>query len=272
MLSRLSGLFVLLALLGFVQPASAEVSVGVNIQVGPPPMPVYAQPLIPGPGYMWTPGYWAYGPYGYYWVPGTWVMAPAVGLLWTPGYWGWYGGYYVWHRGYWGPHVGFYGGINYGYGYFGSGYRGGYWRHGAFYYNRSVNNMRGSTVTNTYTKSVASAGRMGHTSFNGGEGGTKAQPTSGQLAAANEQHMEPTSEQTQHEQLAGSNKTQWASQNNGRPKIAATPTPGRFTDPGVTHASGYRHGGHPNMNRNGARPPGNRAGAHRPPGRGGHGR
>jgi WXXGXW repeat (2 copies) len=47
------------------------------------------QPEIPAPGYIWTPGYWAYGTDGYYWVPGTWVQPPAVGLLWTPGYWGW---------------------------------------------------------------------------------------------------------------------------------------------------------------------------------------
>ncbi|MFZ0207945.1 MAG: hypothetical protein WAL59_17885, partial [Roseiarcus sp.] len=26
----------------------------------PPPMPVYDQPPIPEPGYLWTPGYWSY--------------------------------------------------------------------------------------------------------------------------------------------------------------------------------------------------------------------
>ena len=53
-------------------PASAQVSVGIGISVpiAPPPIPVYAQPPIPAPGYLWTPGYWAYGD-GYYWVPGT---------------------------------------------------------------------------------------------------------------------------------------------------------------------------------------------------------
>ena len=54
----------------------------------PPPLPVYEQPLCPGPGYAWTPGHWAYAAGGYYWVPGTWVLPPAVGLIWTPGYWG----------------------------------------------------------------------------------------------------------------------------------------------------------------------------------------
>ncbi len=37
-----------------------------------------------------------------------------------------------WHGGYWGTHVGFYGGVNYGYGYDGDGYEGGYWRTTAF--------------------------------------------------------------------------------------------------------------------------------------------
>src|SRR6202044_3123883 len=67
----------------------AGVFIGISVGIAPPPLPVYAQPVIPAPGYMWTPGYWAWGPGGYYWVPGTWVQPPQVGLLWTPGYWGW---------------------------------------------------------------------------------------------------------------------------------------------------------------------------------------
>src|SRR5215472_3847994 len=119
----------------------AQIAVGVSVRIGPPALPVYVQPVCPGPGYIWTPGYWAYGPDGYYWVPGTWVQPPVVGVLWTPGYWGWSNGYYLWHEGYWGPHVGFYGGINYGFGYTGVGFRGGYWNNGAFFYNRSVNRV-----------------------------------------------------------------------------------------------------------------------------------
>src|SRR5208282_1920353 len=66
-----------------------EVAPGVSITIAPPFLPIYAQPEIPAPGYIWTPGYWAYGPDGYYWVPGTWILPPAIGLLWTPGYSGW---------------------------------------------------------------------------------------------------------------------------------------------------------------------------------------
>ncbi len=44
---------------------------------------------FPGDGYVWTPGYWAWGDdiQDYYWVPGTWVPAPEPEYLWTPGYW-----------------------------------------------------------------------------------------------------------------------------------------------------------------------------------------
>ena len=117
-------------LLSFSAVSFGQVAVGISVRIGPPPIPVYAQPMCPGPGMIWTPGYWAWSDDdGYYWVPGTWVMAP-VGMLWTPGWWGWDDGFYRWHGGYWGPHVGFYGGINYGYGYTGNGFYGGEWRRG----------------------------------------------------------------------------------------------------------------------------------------------
>src|SRR5215472_18925874 len=63
-----------LAILAALAASSAQVLVSVSM--GPPALPVYEQPYCPGEGYIWTPGYWAYGPDGYYWVPGTWVLAP----------------------------------------------------------------------------------------------------------------------------------------------------------------------------------------------------
>src|SRR6516225_10107372 len=77
--------------------AQVGLAVGVSVRIAPPALPVYEQPLCPGEGYIWTPGYWAYGDDGYYWVPGVWVSPPRVGLLWTPGYWGWNEGVYVFH-------------------------------------------------------------------------------------------------------------------------------------------------------------------------------
>src|SRR6202451_4850194 len=77
----------------------------VAITIGTPALPVYEQPVCPGDGYIWTPGYWAYDydVSDYYWVPGTWVLAPQPGFFWTPGYWGWGGDRFLFHEGYWGP-------------------------------------------------------------------------------------------------------------------------------------------------------------------------
>ncbi len=65
--------------------AQIGIGVGISVNVAPPVLPVYEQPPLPAPGYLWTPGYWAYGGAGYYWVPGVWVQPPRVGLMWTPG-------------------------------------------------------------------------------------------------------------------------------------------------------------------------------------------
>ena len=56
--------------------AQVGVGMGVAITVAPPMLPDYAQPPMPEVGYMWTPGYWAYGDGDYYWVQGTWVLRP----------------------------------------------------------------------------------------------------------------------------------------------------------------------------------------------------
>lgn len=37
--------------------AASLAQIGVSITFGPPPLPVYEQPLCPGEGYLWTPGY-----------------------------------------------------------------------------------------------------------------------------------------------------------------------------------------------------------------------
>lgn len=217
----------------------AQVRIGLSITVAPPVLPVYEQPVCPGDGYIWTPGYWAYGDSDYYWVPGTWVLAPQVGFLWTPGYWGWGGGVFLWHAGYWGPHVGFYGGVNYGFGYGGVGFEGGYWNHGVFAYNRSVTNVNVSVIHNTYNKTVVvNNTTVNRTSFNGGNGGINAQPTAADRAAESEHHIGPTAGQVQQEHVASTNKAQFASVNHGNPGVAGTSKPGAFTGSGVVHAKG----------------------------------
>src|SRR5579864_2715704 len=177
----------LFGILALAMPATshAGVAVGISVRIGPPVPPVYVQPPCPAPGYLWTPGYWAYGPDGYYWVPGAWVEPPAVGVLWTPGYWGWSDGFYVWHGGYWGPHVGFYGGINYGFGYTGVGFVGGFWEGGRFAYNTAVLNVNRVVVHNVYEdRTVIHAGPYVRTSFNGGAGGIQMRANEREMAYA----------------------------------------------------------------------------------------
>jgi hypothetical protein len=89
----------LLVTLALALPAASFSQFGVSITIAPLALPVYTQPIVPGDGYVWTPGYWAYGDQGNFWVPGTWIMAPEVGLLWTPGYWGWGDNACAWHDG-----------------------------------------------------------------------------------------------------------------------------------------------------------------------------
>ena len=193
----------------------------------PPPLPDYDQPPCPDPNDIWTPGYWSWGSSGYYWVPGVWVAAPYVGALWTPGYWGYNGRAYGWHGGYWGPHIGYYGGVNYGFGYVGLGFRGGYWSNNRFMYNRAVTNVNTYTVTNVYNRTVANNVYVSNTrvSYNGGPGGVRYQPSRAELAAGREVHVRALPEQVQVVRAAAANRAQFASVNRGRPQIVAMPKP-----------------------------------------------
>jgi len=198
-------------------PAASFAGVFISVGIAPPALPVYVQPICPGDGYLWNPGYWAYGDVGYYWVPGVWVRPPQVGVLWTPGYWGWGGSAFLFHAGYWGPHVGFYGGINYGFGFGGVGFVGGRWEGGHFAYNTAVMNVNRSVIHNTYVENVHVENVGVHTSFNGGAGGIQARATAQEENYSHENHIAPTAEQQQHVQMAHADKSNFASANGGHP-------------------------------------------------------
>jgi hypothetical protein len=235
----------LLAVLIFALPAASYAQVRVAIRIGPPAIPIYEQPICPGDGYLWTPGYWAYDDdiSDYYWVPGLWVNSPEVGFLWTPGYWGWGDGGFFFNDGYWGPTVGFYGGINYGFGYFGEGFGGGRWDGGHFFYNRAVLNVDVTNIHNVYNTTIVHNDEN-RVSYNGGQGGLNARPTPEQEAAAKERHIAPVAAQTQHVQTARSDPQSRASVNHGRPPAAAGERAGEARTAGAgaesrtpTHAS-----------------------------------
>ncbi|RFS20232.1 colicin transporter [Chitinophaga silvatica] len=215
---------------------------GVTVQatIAPPPIPEYVQPACPGDGYIWVPGYWAWGSSGYYWVPGVWVLPPAIGLLWTPGYWAFYGGHYGWHPGYWGHSVGYYGGINYGFGYFGTGFYGGRWENGHFMYNSAVWRV-GNNVRNTYVNNV-NIHNTNRSSFNG-PSGVKYNPSNEERQSVRENHTPLGNQLIQHEQNFGNERGQYHAPDT-RPAVHSMSVPGgqRF-DQGGRPMGGGRGGG-----------------------------
>jgi hypothetical protein len=243
---------------------ASHAAIGIFVTIAPPPIPVYEQPICPGDGYLWTPGYWAWDDdFGdYYWVPGTWVLAPEVGFLWTPPYWGWIGDHFAFYDGWWGPHIGFYGGINYGFGYFGTGFVGGRWDGGHFFYNRAVMNINVTNIHNVYNTTVIN--NNVHISYNGGNGGINARATAEEEGWAHERHVGPVAAQTEHIQQARGNPELRASRNMGRPPIAATARPGEFKGNGIVAAREAGGEYHPAPNRGGNNPGGRPEGGARP--------
>ena len=239
-----AALAVPVATLPLAQPAAQAqiaVGIGISVHVPPPALPVYVQPPLPAPGYLWTPGYWGYGDAGYYWVPGVWVEPPHPGLLWTPGYWGFVGGVYGWHGGYWGPHVGFYGGVNYGFGFGGIGFCGGEWRGGVFAYNSAVANFGGVHVTNVYNNTTIVRQNTiinnNHVAFNGGPGGINRGPSPQEQQWSHENHIQPTANQMQHQNFAAQDRSQLASVNGGHPGTPAASNVNSYHQVAQQHAS-----------------------------------
>ena len=235
-----SSLFALMlssaSIVGLAASAQAQISAAINVTVAPPPLPEYDQPPLPEIGYLWSPGYWAWDGSDYYWVPGSWVLPPQPDLLWTPGWWGFNNGFYAFNAGYWGGSVGYYGDVDYGYGYYGLGYQGGYWNHGNFYYNRRVNNVTNVHDGHFYDRDVPNNPGASRVSYHGGQGGTERGPNRWETAASHGMHDGPTALQTQHREAAAKAPDQRFAKNHGRPPVAATAKPGAFAGPGVVAA------------------------------------
>jgi len=160
-----------------------------------------------------------------------------VGALWTPGYWGFYSSRYWFHPGHWGLHIGYYGGINYGFGYIGTGYEGGYWNSGHFTYNRVYTQVNERKVRNVYSYNAGNRGMNNQGSFNrgnnnnarpsfrGGQGGVQARPQASDAAAWREPTAPRMNTQVQHAQKFQSNPGQLANTNHGRPAQTAISKP-----------------------------------------------
>ena len=133
-------------------------------------LPVYDQPPIPGPGYIWTPGYWAWNEIfqEYYWVPGAWAIAPRPGFVMDSWLLGLERRFICLECRLLGdrPSV-FTAGLR-GFGYTGVGFAGGYWSGGSFYYNRSMTNISNTTVINNVYNQQVVNNHTTNVSYNGG--------------------------------------------------------------------------------------------------------
>ena len=68
---------------------------------GPPPPRYGVVGMAPGPGYVWTDGYWDRRGSDWYWMQGRWMRPPRPHAVWVPGYWSRHGHDYRFHDGHW---------------------------------------------------------------------------------------------------------------------------------------------------------------------------
>ena len=89
-------------LLGTILTACATGGGYASVRFGPPPPPRYGvMGYAPGPGYVWTDGYWDLRGGHWSWVNGRWMRPPHRRAVWVPGTWVQDHSRYRFRRGYW---------------------------------------------------------------------------------------------------------------------------------------------------------------------------
>ncbi|HTR81718.1 MAG TPA: hypothetical protein VMM58_08810 [Bacteroidota bacterium] len=90
-------------LLAAATPASAQIHVGLHINVGPPPPP--REEVVPRPrgNVVWIEGYYKWHPrrHRYTWVRGHWERPPHPHSVWVAGRWEHRNGEWVYFEGRW---------------------------------------------------------------------------------------------------------------------------------------------------------------------------
>lgn len=71
------------------------------VAAGPPPPRYGVMGYAPGPGYVWTEGFYDLRGSSWVWVPGTWRRPPRAGRAWVAPVWVRGGNGWRFHRGYW---------------------------------------------------------------------------------------------------------------------------------------------------------------------------
>lgn len=74
-----------------------------GVVIGPPPPPPAYGPVgyAPGPGYVWTDGFYDLRGNNWVWEGGRWARPPHPGAVWVKPYWEPHGRHYRFHRGHW---------------------------------------------------------------------------------------------------------------------------------------------------------------------------
>jgi hypothetical protein len=89
-------------LIGTVLTGCAGSGYYTTARFGPPPPPRYGMVgRAPGPGFVWTDGYWDRRGGSWFWVGGTWQRPPHNRVRWQPGSWHQNGNNWRFERGHW---------------------------------------------------------------------------------------------------------------------------------------------------------------------------
>ena len=94
----------LASLLAVATPASAQLHVGLHINIGPPPPPAHEEVVVrPRGDVVWIDGYYRWRPHRheYVWVRGHWAHPPRPHSVWVPGRWERRHGEWVYFEGRW---------------------------------------------------------------------------------------------------------------------------------------------------------------------------
>jgi hypothetical protein len=128
-----------------------------------------------------------------------------------------------------------------------------------------VNNINVTQIHNVYNKTVVNNVNVTRVSYNGGNGGIREHANREEEQAARERHVAAVAVQQQHIQEARTDRSLRASDNHGKPPIAATDRPGQFRDGNVVAAKEGKYNPPPNRSGNNVgRPENNRAENNRP--------
>ena len=87
---------------GLALSACGGGSTYVAARIGPPPPPRAGfVGVAPGPGYVWTDGFWDLRGGRWNWVDGRWLLPPRSRMVWVPAHWTERHGRYYFVRGHW---------------------------------------------------------------------------------------------------------------------------------------------------------------------------